>query len=1346
MQISAVKWLLFMTVVSMMGPFCIFAQNGPGILWQKTYGGYWNDWGNTFAPTSDGGYIIAGSTSSDLPGYHTGGVQRPPDYFIIKISSTGNIEWQQVYGGTDWEALSGIIQTSDGGYAVIGMAQSSDGDIINPKGLSDLWVLKLTPTGSIEWQKTLGGSSGDNLSTSTIIQVRDGGFIVGGTTYSTNGDVSFNHGAGDAWVVKLTPAGTIVWEKTFGGSGYESLTSIVETKDSNYVFAGTATSNNGDVSGTHGNIDIWVAKINKTGTLQWQKAIGGSNGEYSAKIIQANDGGYTIVGNTGSTDGDVTYNRGQGDLWVVKLNSTGNLDWQKTYGGSNADYGFWITQQADNTYVISGSTESLDGDVASFHHGARDVWILQISPSGKLQWQQTYGGSQSEDGASIFPTPSGYAFIATTNSNDKDVSGLNDTLTLSNPSDLWFVELCQQTGYSLSASAVNFGNVPLCTYRDTIVEIHDTGCYTLFIDSVKMSGSGFQLLKRPKNKLAMDKVDTFLVRYQPLTHGISTGIINLYYNERGIPKTIGIPFSATGAAGEVNILSSIDSFSYNFPLASACSQKDSQYITLKNIGCDTIKILNVTFLNDGATLVGSRIGPTKPRLFENDTLLFRWIITPSIEGIFQAKIVIKLGFPDGSTQDTILTANAVIVGEGAELVTSLNQAPYQFASRPACTKTDSVRFTIGNLGCDTLNVINVIFSNSGTTLIGSGPTTGVLIGKRQLTYRWLLNPQQPGSYSASVTITYRLPDGTTHDTTFSASATVSAGAPLFSSSLPTASYTFPSRSLCAGNDTAQFTIHNGGCDTLDIVNVRFTNSSELAGIVVSIDSSLAGSDSVLLQWIFDPSLQGNYTGYIIITYRLPDGTEHDTTITVNATVLPGDALLVSSLGSADYTFSSLPACGNTDSVSFSVKNPGCDTLSIINIAFANAADILVGSQGTALTGLVADDSIVFTWLVTATTPGTYQASIKLTYKLPDGSQHDTTFTAQVTITPGSKSLTQSLTAIDYGPTFICQTSDTTITFTNDGCDTLTVYGATLGTSAFTYSASPPLPRSLQKGESIQFTIGFTGADTTGHPLSITDMFAISSTADNVSLQIPLTRDLTYPVQFGLALSAAQSAENLKTATYTVSLTGTPPSMATVLYFDVIYNSDLLKFSSLNGPNLVLVNTSVQGEMATSTFAIAPVPGAAEFGALTFLAYLSKVDSSIISIDNVHFDMKSNIPNDCIATVEMGTSTFRYDDVCGEPAIRSFMQGNTVFNIIAIRPQPMSTETANLYLDLDMNESNNVTVSYRNILGAKEQILVTNTLHEGRHSLPIDISKLHEGVYFLTIEAAGQTETKKIIVH
>ena len=290
------------------------------------------------------------------------------------------IEWKKSFGGTNDDIANSIQQTNDGGYIIAGYSASTNGDVTGNHGfLTDFWIVKLASTGSIEWQKSLGGTSPDFAN--SIQQTSDGGYIVAGASYSIDGDVTVNHGDLDYWIVKLSSTGSIEWEKSLGGFYEDIANQIQQTSDGGYVVAGYSYSSNGNVTGHHGTTsyaDYWIVKLSSTGTIVWQKSLGGDEWDKASSIQQTSDGGYILTGYANSSNGNVLVNYGLNDYWILKITSTGSIEWQKSLGGSDIDFGNSIQQTSDGGYIVAGYSASTNGDVTG-NHGSSDYWIIKLS-------------------------------------------------------------------------------------------------------------------------------------------------------------------------------------------------------------------------------------------------------------------------------------------------------------------------------------------------------------------------------------------------------------------------------------------------------------------------------------------------------------------------------------------------------------------------------------------------------------------------------------------------------------------------------------------------------------------------------------------------------------------------------------------------------------------------------------------------------------------------------------------------------------------------------------------------------------------------------------------------------
>jgi uncharacterized repeat protein (TIGR01451 family) len=323
---------------------------------------------------------------------------------------TPGMKWEKILGGSGpesivWPGKSTLIDR-DGQYIIGGRNNSTDGDVtgnhtVNGVASYDIWVVKLDTQRNVLWSASLGGSGVEELGSFQL--ANDSGYIVTGTTSSNDGDVTGNHGGvSDAWVVRLGNAGNVVWQKCLGGSNYDVGRCITSTTDG-YIFVGESMSTDGGVTGGHGGLDIWVVKLDKSGNIIWQKCLGGSRGERASVIKQTADGGYIITGTTSSNDGNVLGLHGsENDIWVVKLTNNGSIEWQKCLGGSKVEYANDIELTASNGYLVAGSTGSNDGDITGYHtnnanSNALDGWVVSLSSAGVLDWQKCFGGKNTDE-------------------------------------------------------------------------------------------------------------------------------------------------------------------------------------------------------------------------------------------------------------------------------------------------------------------------------------------------------------------------------------------------------------------------------------------------------------------------------------------------------------------------------------------------------------------------------------------------------------------------------------------------------------------------------------------------------------------------------------------------------------------------------------------------------------------------------------------------------------------------------------------------------------------------------------------------------------------------------------
>ena len=370
----------------------------------NTFGGSKNDSAQSVVATSDGGYVVLGFTQS-MDGDITDKQNESFDYWVLKFSTEDELEWQKTYGGSADDRGSDIIQTDDGGYAIIGFSFSSDGDVSENNGLQDFWLVKLDANGTITWQKSFGYQGAD--SGISVIQTNDQGYLISGvldvTASGGLGNLSRNenrHAGGDYWVIKLTSIGDLEWSRYFGGNFTDTPYGVVQTEDNGYIIAGSSDSDDTDISSHIGSYDFWIVRISAAGDLVWEQSYGGEQIDEARAIVQSGDGNYIIAGDTRSNNTDVSHNNGAADLWLIKISPNGNLLWEKTIGGSSFDVARALVRTQDNGFLLAGSSRSDDIDVSE-NKGQNDAWALKVDANGNLLWETTIGGSNIDFGYGI---------------------------------------------------------------------------------------------------------------------------------------------------------------------------------------------------------------------------------------------------------------------------------------------------------------------------------------------------------------------------------------------------------------------------------------------------------------------------------------------------------------------------------------------------------------------------------------------------------------------------------------------------------------------------------------------------------------------------------------------------------------------------------------------------------------------------------------------------------------------------------------------------------------------------------------------------------------------------------
>lgn len=442
---------LFITCIALVTLSTVTFSQTPVVLWSKCFGGTANEWAYAIKQTSDDGFLVLATTTS-VDGDVAGSDSIMGDYWIIRLDSMGNLLWSKCYGGSSEERSYSLTVDPDDGFLMAGYSGSTDGDLAGTGNMGgDFWLVKCDSQGTIEWQQCYGGSGWEECY--NVAKTFDGGYIATGFALSTDFDVIGFHDSTicpqcqDAWVIKLDSAGAIQWSRCYGGYWIDIGFTIIQTADSGFILASTTSSDDGDVSGNHGppipgyTTDFWIVKLDQAGNILWQKCRGGGSdeglfGTHSIRMISTYDKGCIAIGRTTSADGDVTGLHGMSDdAWVFKMDSMGNIQWQKCLGGFSFDDIGSVIQLPDSSYLALALAGSSDGDVTG-NHGGTDAWLVKLDAAGNIVWSQCYGGTSGDAAYDFLLTSGGeVVFAGTSWSNDGDVSGNHGS------TDVWLAKL-----------------------------------------------------------------------------------------------------------------------------------------------------------------------------------------------------------------------------------------------------------------------------------------------------------------------------------------------------------------------------------------------------------------------------------------------------------------------------------------------------------------------------------------------------------------------------------------------------------------------------------------------------------------------------------------------------------------------------------------------------------------------------------------------------------------------------------------------------------------------------------------------------------------------------------------
>jgi len=500
-------------------------------LWDKTIGGNGSDRLNDMVAAPGGGFLLGGSSDSDKSGDKSEDVKdiaetqySPSDFWVVKIDENGAKVWDKAYTGIARDGLTALVASPDGGYLLGGFGGISD---CANRECSGFWIIKITATGQQQWDRKIGITYGD--SPSSILNTADGGYLLGGNvasesfsesnflvakidalgnpiwikTYDDKGDIEGLNamtpasgggyflggwtGGGSSWLVKINENGTklwdgtiegleeirtlnalpdnnyvlgggfqdyqlikikwepqpatLDWDKSFGGIGRDNLTTTIQTTDGGYLAGGYTNANYGNITQKDlGKNNYWIVKTDPNGQGLWSKSYGGPNDDYLNRVIQTRDGGYLLAGSSLSgKSGDKTQaSQGGRDYWVIKVDAQGKKQWDQRYGGTGSDELLKVVQLATGEYILGGHSNSPgNGDKSQASQGGLDYWLVKISSTGTKIWDKRYGGSLDETLGSFTATRDGGFLLGGTSLSGK--SG-DKTQSTQGGRDYWVVK------------------------------------------------------------------------------------------------------------------------------------------------------------------------------------------------------------------------------------------------------------------------------------------------------------------------------------------------------------------------------------------------------------------------------------------------------------------------------------------------------------------------------------------------------------------------------------------------------------------------------------------------------------------------------------------------------------------------------------------------------------------------------------------------------------------------------------------------------------------------------------------------------------------------------------------
>lgn len=332
------------------------------VEWERTFGGWDYDHCNSVIQTADGGFAMVGATES----FGAGG----RDIWLVRTNASGDSLWSRTFGGENDDWGISLIQTADGGFALAGYTASFGA------GGPDFWLVRTSAEGDSLWSITFGGGADERCS---MIQTDAGGFALAGTT------TSFGVGGQDFWLVLTNAEGDSLWSRTYGSGNNENCYSIIQTAEGGFALAGWTESHEAGIW------DFWLIRTNANGDSLWSRSFDGGQRDYCCTIIQTTDGGFALAGWTDS------FGPGDADYLLVRTNSDGDSLWSAAYGGRMSELCYSLVQTTDGGFAMGGQT-------STFGAGEDDFWLMRTNEDGDSLWSRPFGGESMDMGFSLIQT------------------------------------------------------------------------------------------------------------------------------------------------------------------------------------------------------------------------------------------------------------------------------------------------------------------------------------------------------------------------------------------------------------------------------------------------------------------------------------------------------------------------------------------------------------------------------------------------------------------------------------------------------------------------------------------------------------------------------------------------------------------------------------------------------------------------------------------------------------------------------------------------------------------------------------------------------------------------------